>query len=179
MKQTPPKDKKILSVKRVAIFVAVFAVSLALRVSGPRTIGPYDDAYHWKRIAYSAAHFPRVLDFDPDREAWCPWPPLYDLAMGGAVKGVEGVEGVKGVEGVEARTPRPPLLPRHPLLPQPLDPLIWIPPIVFSLIRDCFTLLCLHTRYCRSRFSLCRPACGSSGQTNPRNVGQTRYFMLR
>jgi hypothetical protein len=125
VKQTPPKDKEILTVKRVAIFVAVFAVSFALRVSGPRTIGPYDDAYHWKRIAYSAAHFPRVLEFDPDRDAWCPWPPLYDLAMATAGKGVEWIKGVEGVKGVEGSlTPRP---------PRPLDALIWIPPIAFSL----------------------------------------------
>jgi len=79
--QTSPKNKKILDVKRAAIFLAVFTVSLALRVTSSREIGPYDDAYHWKRIAYSHAHFPRVLDFDPDRDAWCPWPPLYDLGM--------------------------------------------------------------------------------------------------
>src|SRR5438045_7917969 len=41
VKQTPPKDKKILTVKRVAIFVAVFAVSLVLRVCGPRPIVQY------------------------------------------------------------------------------------------------------------------------------------------
>src|SRR5581483_3832054 len=40
---------------------------------------------HWKRIAFSAAHFPSVLEFDPDRGergAFCPWPPLYDLGCG-------------------------------------------------------------------------------------------------
>ena len=67
--------------KRALIFLAVFTVSLTLRIASSREIGPYDDAYHWKRIAYSAAHFPRVLDYDPDRDAWCPWPPLYDLGM--------------------------------------------------------------------------------------------------
>ena len=75
--------------RRAAIFFAVFTVSFVLRVRAPRQIGPYDDAYHWKRIAYSAAHFPRVLDFDPDRDAWCPWPPLYDLGM--SVFGVDRV----------------------------------------------------------------------------------------
>jgi hypothetical protein len=69
-------------VKRALMFAAVFAVSLALRVGGPRTIGPYDEAYHWKRIAA----FPHVIQFDPDREAWCPWPPLYDFAMGAVAR---------------------------------------------------------------------------------------------
>ena len=75
--------------RRAAIFFAVFTVSFVLRVRAPQQIGPYDDAYHWKRIAYTAAHFPRVLDFDPDRDAWCPWPPLYDLGM--SVFGVDRV----------------------------------------------------------------------------------------
>jgi asparagine N-glycosylation enzyme membrane subunit Stt3 len=42
-----------------------------------------DDLYHFKRIAFTASHFPRVLDFDPDRGErgeFCPWPPLYDFA---------------------------------------------------------------------------------------------------
>jgi len=90
-------------VKRAAIFLAVFTISLALRSRATHEIGPYDDAYHWKRIEYSAAHFPRVLAFDSDREAWCPWPPLYDVTMA-AIARVVG-----------------------------LDRVIWIPPIAFSL----------------------------------------------
>lgn len=89
--------------KRAAFVFVVFAAAIALRVGGSRTIGPYDDAYHWKRIADSAAHFPRVLAFDPDRDAWCPWPPLYDLGMA-AVARVIGLRSI-----------------------------IWIPPIAFSL----------------------------------------------
>jgi hypothetical protein len=79
--QTGPKNKKIHVVKRAAIFLGVFTLSLLLRSRATREIGPYDDAYHWKRIAYSASHFPHVLAFDSDRDAWCPWPPLYDLGM--------------------------------------------------------------------------------------------------
>jgi hypothetical protein len=110
--QTRPKDKRILAVRRVSIFAAVFAVSLVLRIGGARAIGPFDDAYHYKRIAYSAAHFPRVLDFDPDRDAWCPWPPLYDAAMGGIGRAI-------GVENV-----------------------IWIPPIAFSLFAGALAVGC-------------------------------------
>ena len=89
--------------KRAAIFLAVFTISLVLRSRATHEIGPYDDAYHWKRIEYSASHFPRVLAFDSDRDAWCPWPPLYDLTMA-AVGRTIGLERV-----------------------------IWIPPIAFSL----------------------------------------------
>jgi hypothetical protein len=65
------------------IAVAVFVMSLTIRFDPAASYPPYDDLYHAKRIAYSAAHFPRVLSFDPDRGlsgAPCPWPPLYDLA---------------------------------------------------------------------------------------------------
>ena len=89
--------------KRAAIFLAVFTISLVLRSRATHEIGPYDDAYHWKRIEYSAAHFPRVLAFDSDRNAWCPWPPLYDMTMA-AIARVVGLERV-----------------------------IWVPPIAFSL----------------------------------------------
>jgi hypothetical protein len=81
--------------RRTLVALAVFVAALAVRTAGPRTIGPYDEAYHWKRIAWvagpSADEAPRLthgltaLDFDVDRGfagAFCPWPPLYDLAMG-------------------------------------------------------------------------------------------------
>lgn len=89
---------------------AIAAVVLALLVrvmGGDRTISPYDDLYHWKRILYSAAHFPRVLEFDLDRGlngAFCPWPPLYDLLAGGIAR----------LFGA--------------------DVIIWIPPVVTSLL---------------------------------------------
>jgi len=66
----------------------LFAVALGVRLlnapyifegSGKPRITPVDELYHWKRIAYSAAHFPHVLEFDRDRGvggAFCPWPPL-------------------------------------------------------------------------------------------------------
>src|SRR5438105_7960950 len=55
----------------------------------PHSLTPLDDLYHWKRIAFSAAHFPAVLEFDRDRGergAYCPWPPLYDLACGAVAR---------------------------------------------------------------------------------------------
>lgn len=79
--------------------VAVFAVALALRLGGSHQIGPYDDAYHLKRIG----SFPRVIQFDHDRDAWCPWPPLYDFACG-AIGTVLGAGAV-----------------------------VWVPPIAFAL----------------------------------------------
>ncbi len=56
-------------------------------------VPPLDDLYHAKRILYSAAHPFAVLDFDPDRGvdgAFCPWPPLYDLAAGTAARALGG-----------------------------------------------------------------------------------------
>ncbi|HEX9161847.1 MAG TPA: hypothetical protein VF980_09090 [Thermoanaerobaculia bacterium] len=71
------------------VIACVFVIAITLRVIGSREIPPADDAYHLKRIEYSAAHFPAALEFDPDRGergAFCPWPPLYDVALG-AVRG--------------------------------------------------------------------------------------------
>jgi asparagine N-glycosylation enzyme membrane subunit Stt3 len=80
-------------VRRTVLLIAAGAFFLALgtRLSNapvvfdgdvPR-ISVLDDLYHFKRMAFTAAHFPRVLGFDPDRGergAFCPWPPLYDFA---------------------------------------------------------------------------------------------------
>ena len=96
--------------KRFCFTAAVFALAFATRLGGPRTVGPFDDAYHLKRIGYvCGCAVPRLrgsavalaphdratthglvsLDFDADRGergAFCPWPPLYDLAMGGIAR---------------------------------------------------------------------------------------------
>lgn len=56
---------------------------------GKPRIAPVDELYHWKRMSYSAAHFPHVLEFDRDRGVdgeFCPWPPLYDVAAGGMAR---------------------------------------------------------------------------------------------
>lgn len=77
--------------------LVVFALALALRLvslptafhGGHPQLVPLDDLYHAKRIIFSASHFPRVLDWDPDRGfqgSFCPWPPLYDLALGGGAR---------------------------------------------------------------------------------------------
>jgi len=77
--------------------VALFALAFFCRVlnapyvfeGGKPRIAPVDELYHWKRMSYSAAHFPHVLEFDRDRGvagAFCPWPPLYDVAAGGAAR---------------------------------------------------------------------------------------------
>jgi asparagine N-glycosylation enzyme membrane subunit Stt3 len=76
---------------------AVFVLALACRFlnapyafeGGKPRIAPVDELYHWKRMTYSAAHFPRVLEFDRDRGVsgeFCPWPPLYDVIGGGAAR---------------------------------------------------------------------------------------------
>ncbi|HYM59852.1 MAG TPA: STT3 domain-containing protein [Thermoanaerobaculia bacterium] len=73
--------------RRVLLVAIIVALALALRISHRRqatepllAFPPYDDLYHAKRIAWTAAHFPHALEYDDDRRAWCPWPPLYDLA---------------------------------------------------------------------------------------------------
>src|SRR5881398_3448276 len=79
------------------IAAGAFLLALGLRLSNasvvfdddvPR-ISVLDDLYHLKRMAFTAAHFPRVLDFDPDRGergAFCPWPPLYDWSAAAAAR---------------------------------------------------------------------------------------------
>jgi asparagine N-glycosylation enzyme membrane subunit Stt3 len=77
---------------------AFFTLALVVRLlnapyvfdsAGKPRIAPVDELYHWKRITYSAMHFPHVLEFDRDRGvggAFCPWPPLYDVAAGGVAR---------------------------------------------------------------------------------------------
>jgi asparagine N-glycosylation enzyme membrane subunit Stt3 len=83
------------------VTVFTFALALTTRVlnypfafagNEPRLM-PADELYHWKRIAYTAHNFPRVLELDPDRGvggAFAPWPPLYDF-VAGAIARVIGV----------------------------------------------------------------------------------------
>ncbi len=133
------------TMRRICFTLAVFALALAVRVGGPATIGPYDDAYHLKRIAYVSGHEVsrlrghelgillslatsqprnlvthglRSLDFDADRGergAFCPWPPLYDLAMG-------GVAGVAGIGSI-----------------------VWIAPLLFAAFSALLTLVPART----------------------------------
>lgn len=111
-------------VRRAATVAAllVFVVAFAARISNASQvfetdvpqIPPLDDLYHLKRIAFSAANFPAVLDFDADRGvagAYCPWPPLYDLTMGGVVR----LFGATGAVDV-------------------LRVVVWIPPLLSSFL---------------------------------------------
>ncbi len=86
-----------ITLRRNLIVACIFVLALALRIANaPQAFGngvpllsPIDELYHWKRITWSAQHFPSVLEFDPDRGihgAFCPWPPLYDFAAGGAAR---------------------------------------------------------------------------------------------
>src|ERR1044071_6721944 len=60
------------------LFIAAFAIALAFRLSNAPTaeLSPVDELYHLKRMT----HF---VDSDADRNAFCPWPPLYDRLLGG------------------------------------------------------------------------------------------------
>lgn len=112
---------KLFINRRLWLAAGVFVLAFAIRVSRPALIAPYDDAYHWKRIAYAAdarnpvAHGMTALDFDRDRGtagAFCPWPPLYDLAMGGIAR-------FAGMEAV-----------------------LWVPPLLFSLFAALLVFCC-------------------------------------
>jgi hypothetical protein len=87
-----------------------FSLALGLRLLNlPFAAIPVaDELYHWKRIEFSAQHFPQVLELDRDRGlrgAFCPWPPLYDLSAGlvarifgmGAVRFIPPVAGAIAV----------------------------------------------------------------------------------
>ena len=76
----------------------------AVLACGPRSLGPErifpgdgtvifslgDAFYHARRAFVSFEQFPRVLLFDPylnfPQGAFVPWPPLYDLALGGMAR---------------------------------------------------------------------------------------------
>jgi asparagine N-glycosylation enzyme membrane subunit Stt3 len=105
--------------RRLALLA--FTVALAVRMlnapfvfeGGRARIAPVDELYHWKRIAWSAAHLPHALEFDRDRGvdgAFCPWPPLYDVASGAAASFL----GARDAEQVLAR-------------------IVWFPPLLFAL----------------------------------------------
>src|SRR5437899_6853540 len=83
-------SEKISATRGSVIGAAIFAVAMVMRLTnaplvfagGVPRLSPLDELYHWKRITFSASHFPAVREFDPDRGeggAYCPSPPLYDL----------------------------------------------------------------------------------------------------
>src|SRR5437763_7781948 len=106
--------------QHLLLAAAAFTLSLALRLlnfpyafdGGRPVLAPVDELYHWKRMSFSALHFPRVLELDPDRGdggAFCPWPPAYDLAAGAAAR----LLGARDAGGVLARV-------------------VWFPPVLFA-----------------------------------------------
>jgi len=81
----------------LAIFLAAFLARVAnfqtAFVGGIPQLSPFDELYHAKRIAFSAAHPFRVLSFDPNRGlrgSFCPWPPLYDMSAGALARVLGG-----------------------------------------------------------------------------------------
>ena len=81
---------------------------------GMPLLSAFDELYHWRRITFSAANFPAVLEFDPSRGlggAFVPWPPLYDLAAA-AIALLAGATDTYAV----------------------LRVIIWIPPVVTSML---------------------------------------------
>lgn len=112
-----------------ALALVVMAVAFGLRSANAGTafqngvpqFPPFDDQYQARRIAWTAAHFPSVLTFDPRRGvggAFCPWPPLYHLAAAAAGRLLGGST--------------PVLLFRR---------VAWFPPVVFSLFAATAALL--------------------------------------
>lgn len=108
--------------RAVAGGLVVFLIAFLVRIAnfpvafanGVPQFSPFDEMYHAKRMAYSAAHPFRVLSFDPNRGtsgAFCPWPPLYDMTVGTAARALGG------------RTPV-----------AALARVAWFPPIVASLV---------------------------------------------
>lgn len=87
--------------RAVAVGLVVFLIAFLVRIAnfpvafvdGVPQFSPFDDLYHAKRMAYSAAHPFRVLSFDPNRGgngSFCPWPPLYDMSAGLAARATGG-----------------------------------------------------------------------------------------
>jgi len=109
--------------------IAFFVLALACRFlntpyafDGSKSrIAPVDELYHWKRMAYSAAHFPHVLELDRDRGvsgAFCPWPPLYDVVGGGAARLLGGITSNEVLRRI-----------------------VWFPPILFALFTGIAVLI--------------------------------------
>ena len=129
-----------------------FAVALAMRLlnapyvfdHGKPRITPVDELYHWKRIAYSAIHFPHVLEFDWDRGVggeFCPWPPLYDVAAGGAARLLGASSTDKSVCATSVLPGRADLSRSRDQCgtdtlvwaDEVLERIVWFPPVLFAI----------------------------------------------
>jgi asparagine N-glycosylation enzyme membrane subunit Stt3 len=121
-----------------------FALALGVRLlnapyifesTGKPRIAPVDELYHWKRIAYSAVHFPHVLELDRDRGvggAFCPWPPLSDVASGGIARLLMRSSGLPSKSVSADRQDR---CGTDTLVcaDEVLKRIVWFPPILFAL----------------------------------------------
>jgi hypothetical protein len=94
----------LIALVAVAVFLLAFLVRIAnlplAFANGIPQFAPFDEIYHAKRIAYSAARPFRVFDFDPNRGshgAFCPWPPLYDMLAGTVARAVGGRTAVEAL----------------------------------------------------------------------------------
>lgn len=100
------------SVFALAFFVRIANYPVAF-ANGVPQFSPFDDMYHARRMAFSAANPFRVLAFDPNRGtsgAFCPWPPLYDMTAGLVARATGGGTAVAALARVA-----------------------WLPPLVMAL----------------------------------------------
>ncbi len=170
-----------------------FTLALAVRLlnaplifeNGKPRITPIDELYHWKRISYSAAHFPHVLEFDPDRGVageFCPWPPLYDVLSGGAARLLGAGNPSTDIMKAESRRQQEEMVSTKPMAPAgrqfcslpsafcfqgaPSDAvltrIIWFPPLLFALFTGIAVFVLM-----RSRGVLVASLCGMALATSP------------
>jgi asparagine N-glycosylation enzyme membrane subunit Stt3 len=112
--RSPPSTLAIGFLIFLAALLARIANFQTAFVGGIPQLSPFDELYHAKRIAFSAAHPFRVLSFDPNRGprgSFCPWPPLYDMSAGALARLLGGRTPAKAVALAS-----------------------WFPPIVSSLV---------------------------------------------
>jgi hypothetical protein len=125
----------------VALGVRLLNAPTAFDHGKPR-ITPVDELYHWKRMVYSACHFPHALEFDRDRGIggeFCPWPPLYDVASGGVARLISSTDKSVCATSVPAsanvRGPRQAACGTDTLVcaDEVLERIVWFPPILFAI----------------------------------------------
>ena len=100
--------------QRLGTPLGLFAFAFAIRcLPWPFVLGPArthffgnDAYYHMRRVAYSLAHFPATLGFDPylnhPEGARAIWPPLFDLAVACALLPVHALGGLAAAERAAA-----------------------------------------------------------------------------
>jgi len=110
--------------------------------NGKPRITPVDELYHWKRMVYSACHFPHALEFDLDRGIggeFCPWPPLYDVASGGLARLILSTDRSVCATSVPASATAPATRQAEcgtdtlVCADEVLKRIVWFPPILFAI----------------------------------------------